>query len=147
MKVTITVKEVNPEFDHDFANREHGGNESEDNILYTWEDEFEINGDVKDFKIRNNAVYNLEVEEEDEHALYPIEGTMIIDSHLTDGRITSCVFSRSIVKDSKKVVNKQGDIHFYVFLKGGKEMVMPVTGIYIAKKDFPVNLPVIDEEE
>lgn len=147
MKVTITVKEVNPEFDHELAEREHGGNESEDNILYTWEDEFEISGDVKDFKIRNNAAYNLEVEEEDEHALYPIEGCMIIDSFLNDGRTTSCVFSRSLVKDTKKVVSKKGDIHFYVFLKGGKEMVMPMTGIYIAKKDFPKNLPVPDEEE
>lgn len=147
MKVTITVKEVNPEFDHELAAREHDGKESEDNILYTWEDEFEISGDVKDFKIRNNAVYNLEVEEDDEHALYPIDGTMITDSHLADGRVTSCVFSRSLVKDTKKVVNKNGDIHFYVFLKGGKDIVTPVTGIYIAKKDFPEGLPVPDEEE
>lgn len=149
MKVTITVKEVNPEFDHELAEREHEGKESADNILYTWEDEFEISGDVKDFKIRNNAVYDLEVEvkDEDEHALYPIEGTMIVDSILSDGKTTSCVFSRSLVKDTKKVVNNKGDIHFYVFLKGGKEIVTPLTGIYIAGKDFPKNLPVPDEEE
>ncbi|MFM2019122.1 MAG: hypothetical protein RL007_2778, partial [Bacteroidota bacterium] len=62
MKVTITVKEVNPDFDHELAEREHEGKESEDNILYTWEDEFVINGDITDFKIRNNAEYSLAAE-------------------------------------------------------------------------------------
>lgn len=147
MKVTITVKEVNPEFDHELAAREHEGKESEDNILYNWEDEFEISGDVRDFKIRNNVTYELEVLEDGETAVYPIEGMMIVDSILSNGATTSCAFSRSIVKDTKKVISKKGDIHFYVFLKGGKEIVTPFTGIYIAEKDFPKDLPVPDEEE
>ena len=149
MKVTITVKEVNPEFDRELADREHEGKESSDNILYNWEDEFEISGDVKDFKIRNNAVYELgvQVEGEEEIATYPIEGMMIVDSILSDGATTSCAFSRSIVKDTKKVISQKGDIHFYIFLKGGKEIVTPFTGIYIAEKDFPKELPIPDEEE
>ena len=147
MKVTITVKEVNPEFDRELAEKQHGGKESEDNILYTWEDEFDISGDVKDFKIRNNASYDLQVQEEDETATYTIEGMMLVDAHLADGAITTCAFSRSLVKDTKKVISKKGDIHFYVFLKGSKQIVNPIPGIYIAGKDFPEGLPVPDEEE
>lgn len=147
MKVTITVKEVNPEFDHQHAEKEHGGKESEDNILYTWEDEFDISGVVKDFKIRNNATYNLQVVENEETATYPIEGMMLVDAHRADGNITTCAFSRSLVKDTKKVISKNGDIHFYVFLKGSKQIVNPIPGIYIAGNDFPDHLPVDDEEE
>lgn len=147
MKVVITVKEVNPEFDHEHAEREHGGKESEDNILYNWEDEFAISGEVKDFKIRNNVPYDLVVQQDDDTATYTIEGMMVADAHLDSGSITSCAFSRSIVKDTKKVVNKNGDIHFYVFLKGGREIVTPVTGIYIDRKNFPAELPLPEEED
>lgn len=147
MKVTITVKEVNPEFDHELAEREHEGKESEDNILYNWEDEFEISGEVKDLKIRNNVSYDLQVAHDEDVQTYSIPSMMIVDSHLDDGKITSCAFSRSLVKDTKKVISKKGDVHFYVFLKGGKSIVTPVTGIYIAGKDFPEELPVPDEEE
>ena len=147
MKVTITVKEVNPDFDRELADREHDGKESEDNILYSWEDEFDIQGDVKDLKIRNNVPFDLETMEGDEEATYTIESMMVLDAILVNGATTSCAFSRSLVKDTKKVASKKGDVHFYVFLKGGKQIVTPVTGIYIAQKDFPKELPMPEEDE
>ena len=147
MKVTITVKEVNPDFDRELADKEFDGKESEENILYNWEDEFDINGDVKEFKIRNNVPFDLQTAEGAEKATYTIDGTMILDIHLSNGSVTQCVFSRSIVKDSKKVVQKNGNIHFFVFLKGGKEIVCPVTGIYINRKDWPEQLPLPPEED
>lgn len=147
MKVTITVKEVNPEFDRELAEKEFGGKESEENILYNWEDEFDIVGDVKEFKIRNNVPFELQTAEGEEQATYEIEGMMVVDLLLTNGATTSCAFSRNIVKDSKKVVQKNGDIHFFVFLKGGKQIVSPVTGIYVNQKDWPAELPLPPEEE
>lgn len=147
MKVTITVKEVNPEFDRDLAEKEFGGKESEENILYNWEDEFEISGDVKDLKIRNNVGFDLQTADGEETATYTIDGMMVLDSHLANGAYTSCAFSRSIVKDTKKVTQKNGDVHFFVFLKGGKEIVTPVTGIYINRNDWPEALPLPEDEE
>ena len=148
MKVTITVKEVNPDFDHDLADRKHGGDETADNILYNWEDEFVISGDVTDFKVRNNMAYELKVQgEEGESVTYEIPSMMLVDCHLSNGEMTTCAFSRSLVKDSKKVVSGKGDIHFYVFLKGKRTCVNPVPGIYIDGRDFPEQLPLPDEEE
>ncbi|HTF05604.1 MAG TPA: hypothetical protein VK826_16370 [Bacteroidia bacterium] len=147
MKVTVTVKEVNPEFDHELAERHNDGKESESNILYNWEDEFEISGDVKDFKIRNNAAYDLTVQLGDDVQTHPVPGMMIVDCVLDDDAVTSCAFSRNLVKDTKKVLNKNGDVHFFVFLKGGKKIVVPMTGVYIAEKDFPKELPLPEEDE
>ena len=48
MKVTISFKEVNSDFDVEYAERTHEGQESEDNIKYNWEDELEVAGDVTD---------------------------------------------------------------------------------------------------
>jgi hypothetical protein len=147
MKVTVTVKEVNPEFDHELAERHHDGKESVDNVLYNWEDEFVISGDVKEFKIRNNATYDLTVQLNDEVRTYPVPGMTIVDCTLSDDAVTSCAFSRNLVKDTKKVVTRNEDIHFFVFLKGGKEIVSPMTGVYIARKDFPEELPLPEEDE
>lgn len=149
MKVKLTVKEVNPEFDREFAEKQHEGKESEDNILYNWEDEFEVTGSVADFKIRNNAIFQMHVQMEEDKALktFDIPSMTMVDSTLEDGTITTCAFSRSLVKDTKKVLAKNGDIHFFVFLKGGKQIVNPMTGIYITAKDFPSELPIPDEDE
>lgn len=149
MKVTLTVKEVNPEFDREFAEQQHDGKESEDNILYTWEDEFEVSGDVQEFKIRNNATYQMHVQMEADKAVktFDIPSMTLVDCVLDDGTVTTCAFSRSIVKDTKKVVDKKNNIHFFVFLKGGKQIVNPMTGIYITAKDFPTDLPIPDDEE
>jgi hypothetical protein len=147
MKVTITVKEINPDFDRELAEKEFDGKESEENILYNWEDEFEINGDVKDMKIRNNVPFDLQTMEGEEESTYTIESMMVVDFVLSNGANTTCAFSRSLVKDTKKITHKNGDVHFYVFLKGGKEMVSPVTGIYIAQKDWPKELPMPEEDE
>jgi hypothetical protein len=146
MKVTITVKEVNPDFDHELAEREHEGKESEDNILYTWEDEFVLNGDIRDFKIRNNADYSLAAEKNGKQLVYKIPALTLVECTDTDDQLITCAFSRSLVKDTKKVIRKNGDIHFFVFLKGGKKIASPFTGFYIAEKDFPKDLPLEEEE-
>lgn len=147
MKVTITVKEVNPDFDRELAEKEFDGKESEENILYNWEDEFDVQGDVSEFKIRNNVPFDLHVQTGEASKTYTIESMMVLDTILEDGNTTSCAFSRSLVKDTKKVVTQKGNIHFFVFLKGGKKIVSPVTGIYIAQKDFPKELPLPEDEE
>ncbi len=146
MKITLTVKEVNPQFDHELAERKFDGKESVDNILYNWEDEFQISGDAKEFKVRNNESYQLQVEAGDEVKTFEIPSMTMVDAVL-ENSVTTCAFSRSLVKDTKKIVRPNGDIHFFVFLKGGKPIINPMTGIYIAEKDFPTELPVPDEEE
>lgn len=44
MKVTINVKLVNSKFNQAYADKENDGFETEDNIRFLWEDEFEIQG-------------------------------------------------------------------------------------------------------
>lgn len=147
MKVKVTVKEVNPEFDQQLADKYHEGKESEDNIRYNWEDEFDVSADITDFRIRNNAVYMLEGFRGEEKFSYEIPSMTIVECVAADGSITPFAASRRLIKDTKKTVGKNGDIHFFLFLKGGHPMVNPVTGVYISKGDFPFELPEPEEEE
>lgn len=147
MKITVTVKEVNPEFDQGIADNFHGGKESQDNLKYNWEDEFEVKNDCSDLKIRNNAVYQLQGFRGEEKFSYDIESMTILDCIGADGTVTQFAASRKIIKDTKKNVEKNGDIHFYMFLKGGHKMVNPIPGIYISEHDFPFELPVPEADE
>lgn len=147
MKVTITVKEVNPDFEQAYADQHHDGKESEDNIRYNWEDEFEISEDVTNFSIRNNAVYQLEGERGNEPFSYEIPSMTIVECKLASGTTARFAASRKLIKDTKKVLDKNGNIHFFLFLKGNHEMLNPLTGVYISKPDFPFDLPEPEEEE
>jgi hypothetical protein len=147
MKVTITVRELNPEFDQEIAENFHEGKETYDNPKYNWEDEFEVKTDVTEFKVRNNSIYNLEGFRNEEKFSYEIPGMMIIECLHADGSTTQFAASRKLVKDSKKNEDKKGDIHFFLFLKGQKKMTSPLAGVYIHTDDFPMDLPLPDEEE
>jgi hypothetical protein len=146
MKVTITVKEVNPDFDQELADKLNDGHETEDNIRYNWEDEFEVKDDIKDFGIRNNEVYVLEGLKDDKKFSYEIPGMTIVECAGENGVVTQFAASRKLIKDTKKNVAKNGDIHFFMFLKGKHDKVNPIAGIYISKKDFPKELPLPEEE-
>ncbi len=147
MKVTITVKEVNPDFDQELADRENDGHESEDNIRYNWEDEFEVKDEVKDFGIRNNETFILEGMKGEEKFSHEIPSMMIVECVGENGAVTQFAASRKLVKDTKKVIDKKGDVHFFIFLKGKHAHVNPRLGVYISEKDFPHELPIPEEEE
>ncbi len=147
MNVNITVKEVNSHFDQALADREYEGQESADNILYNWEDEFEVKADVKTFKIHNNTTYTLEAEIDGQRMSHEILGTSIIECVTSDEQIMQFAISRKLIKDTKKITRENGDIRFFVFLKDGKKHISPFSGTYIAREDFPKGWPVPTEEE
>lgn len=147
MKLTITIKEVNSEFDYEYAEKSHNGRESSDNIKYNWEDQLELINDITDLKIRNRAVYILRGERDGQPFEYEIPDMTILDCTGADGSLTQFAFSRRILKDTKKSVTKEGDVQFFVFLKDSAEQVNPVEGIYIHADDFPIDLPKPEEVE
>ena len=147
MKVTITVKEVNPDFDQVLADKENDGHESEDNIRCNWEDEFEVKDEIKDFGIKNNETFILEGIKNGEKFEIEIPSMTIVECMGENGSVTQFAASRKLIKDTKKVIDKKGDIHFFIFIKGNHSHVNPRVGVYISEKDFPKSLPVPEEDE
>lgn len=76
-----------------------------------------------------------------------IPSMTIIECIEENGNITQFAASRKLIKDTKKNVDKNGAIRFYIFLKGGHEQINPIPGIYISKKDFPNELPLPEEDD
>lgn len=149
MKVTINVKLVNSKFNQAYADKENEGLETEDNIKYLWEDEFEIQGDVTNFKVINNTTYFLNgVLPNDEEFSYEIPDMTVVECTMTNGAKTLIPFSKKAINKTDKKETKTG-ILFSVQLKSAKEIVNPMEGVYILKEDYPDELlkHYSDEEE
>lgn len=150
MKVTVNVKLVNSKFNQAYADKENEGEETEDNIKYLWEDEFEVQGDVKQLKVQNNATYQLRgLYPDDEEFCFEIPDMTILECTMADGSVTQMPFSKKAVSKTEKTEEKSG-VLFQVFLKSAREVVNPMTGVYILKEDYPEELLSLlseDEEE
>ncbi len=142
MKVVINVKMVNSEFDQEFANQHYQGEESEDNIKYLWEDEFEVKGPVEAFKVINNTVYQLKGLLPDNSSFqYDIPEMTICECVLKDGSISQFAFSKKLIKGTEKEENKkQNTLQFFVYLRSSQQLVNPMDGVYILKEHFPLTL-------
>lgn len=149
MKVTVNVKLVNSKFDQAYADKENEGDETEDNIKYLWEDEFEIQGNVETFKVVNNTTYLLKgLYPDDEEFCFEIPDMTVLQCTMADGSVTLLPFSKKAIGKTEKVETKKG-MTFNVQLKSVREVVNPMTGVYILKEDYPEELLKLysDEEE
>lgn len=149
MIVTINVKLVNSKFDQAYADRDNEGEETEDNIKYLWEDEFEVQGNVTNFKVINNTTYLLNgLYPNDDEFSFEIPDMTVLECTLDNGSVTLLPFSKKAVSKTEKVETKKG-MTFYVHLKSIREVVNPMTGVYILKDDYPRELLELyhDEEE
>lgn len=149
MIVTINVKLVNSKFDQAYADRDNEGEETEDNIKYLWEDEFEVQGNVTNFKVINNTTYLLNgLYPNDDEFSFEIPDMTVLECTLDNGSVTLLPFSKKAVSKTEKVETKKG-MTFYVHLKSIREVVNPMTGVYILKDDYPKELLELyhDEEE
>lgn len=151
MKLILRVKCVNHNFSQEYADRNHNGKESEDNIHYLWEDEMEVKKKVVMLKIKNNVPYILEGEIDGKKFSHEIPGCTIIECTHDDSSVTLFPFSKRILRDTEKRQSKDGlHVWFTVYLKGKMKIVNPFEGAYFAKEDFPFDIPeaeAADDEE
>ena len=149
MKVTINVKLVNSKFNQAYADKENEGEETEDNIKYLWEDEFEVQGNVTNFKVVNNTTYLLKgLYPNDDEFCFEIPDITMLECEMDNGSSTLIPFSKKAISKTEKKETKNR-LYFFVFLKSVKDIINPMQGVYIIKEDYPQELLELysDEEE
>lgn len=149
MKVTINVKLVNSKFNQAYADKENEGLETEDNIKYLWEDEFNVQGKVTGFKVINNTTYLLNgLYQNNDEFSFEIPDMTVVECTMDNGSKTLVPFSKKAISKTDKLETKTG-IKFSVQLKSKFEIINPMEGVYILKEDYPEELlkHYSDEEE
>jgi hypothetical protein len=149
MKVTLNIKLVNSKFNQAYADKDNEGEETEDNIKYLWEDEFEVKGNVKNFRVINNTTYLLKgLYANDDEFCFEIPNMTVFECTMEDGSVTLLPFSKKAISKTDKVDSKDG-LYFNINLKSIYEIINPMLGVYIIKDDYPQELlgEINDEEE
>jgi hypothetical protein len=141
MNLFVHFIELDSDFDQEYADTKHNGEESEENIKYSWEDELKVNGDVIDMKIINNATYTLKgVFADNKPFSFDIPNVSICEYQFKSGEKEQFAVSKKLIKKTDKKTLKNGDMHFYFFLKDTFEVENPIDGLYIIEEDFPKEL-------
>ncbi len=133
---------VNSEFNQGLAEDLYEGQESEDNIKHLWEDELLVSEPVKEFKIKNNAIYTLAgYFPDDKPFSFEIWDTTIVDCLTESGNQMQFAVSKKLLKKTEKTVDETtNDTHLYFYLRDGLPIENPMNGVYILKADFPKEL-------
>ena len=139
MKCTARFYKMNYDFSPEFAEAHHGGNESENNRFYDWEDELNITTEVKDIEVVDNTSYSLQGEKDNEAFSEEIKNVLLFNIIGEDGAITQMACSKSLVL--KYDINRdEASIDLKVYLEEMEPLTNPIAGIYIAIQDFPKSL-------
>ncbi len=137
MSYIIHVYLKNASYSEEYANENHKGEDSPENIRYEWEDEFAVRGDITEIETKRNAEYTLSGEKGEDDVFHVVfDDVFIFHFHTKDG-ITPLVFPESAVdeyeldKDRKKL---------RVYLNDDELIENPIPGIYLLGNKFPKEL-------
>jgi hypothetical protein len=136
----VNVYLLNEHFSPEYAEAQHNGKESENNLRYEWEDEFAITSDVLSVTAIENASLPLQGEMPDGQIFsHEVSKMLLFEIASSDAPTTFVGASASIV-DSYEIDQSGKDMHLKIFLKDYEPMSNPIPGIYIASKEFPKEL-------
>ena len=144
MKVFVTFKELNPDYDQEYANEYQDGNESENNWKVKWQTQLKTDEDVSEIRVLDNAIYKLwgTINEKTDFS-YDIPNMTILECIKNDNQVIQFAVSKTLLKRTHKVYNnkyKTMRFYFYFIPNSRKNWVNPKLGIYIFEGDFPKEL-------
>lgn len=140
MNCKIHIYLLNDLYSQAFADENHGGNPSIDNVKYDWEDELSISSNVSEVNELIGVSYPLMgMDENDQSFQYDIPNMHLFEIQSEDAPKVYVGASQSIVSEAKSHQTAEGFV-IEIFLKDYEPMSNPIPGIFIASKSFPKEL-------
>ncbi len=129
----------NDHFSQEYADEHNNGEPSEMNRLYLWEDEFSIKTNVTKVDARRFEKYALQGKKGEESFTEEIADMGLFYLMDLDAPV-AVVGCSEVLLDSYSIREEGSEIVLEAYLKGEEPLANPVTGIYIASRDFPKSL-------
>jgi hypothetical protein len=140
MNCKIHVYLLNDLYSQAFADENHDGNPSIDNVKFDWEDELSISSDVTEVTELKGISYPLAgIDENEQSFQYDIPHMHLFEIQSSNAPKVYVGASESIVSEAKFQQTDQGFV-IEIFLKDYEPMSNPTPGIFIASKSFPKEL-------
>ena len=142
MKVKITVKQIDSEYNQAYADEYQFGKESESNWKHHWSETFGPSSTVKEVIIKEQDTFLLKMTDNNGHVFsYNIPDMYIVECIIASGESVKFAFSNSLIQETFKPKNNRTKVSMYYFyLKDHIDYVRLAAGVMIAKKDFPKEL-------
>lgn len=140
MRLNVHFYLLNEHFSQDHADAQHNGEESENNLRFEWEDEFDVTTEIEEIITHRKATYTIEGEMSNgETFAYNIPEMLIFDIISKEGIVTQLACSESIVEDFE-LIDTDENKRLNVYLKESEPHTNPIPGIYVALNEFPKEL-------
>jgi hypothetical protein len=139
MKINAHFFLLNDDFSPEYAEANHGGNESDNNPLYEWEDEFSVSEDLEDVILEEKSTYILQGDTNEGPFSFEIPNMLVARLKMKSGVEGAFAISESIV-DSYTFEKEEDGFRFKVYIKDYEPLADPIPGVYIASKEFPTEL-------
>ena len=137
MLCTFHAYLLNDNYSQEHADAQHGGNESENNRKYLWEDELRINADIDEVILHENGIYFLKGEyPKGSFFEYDVPEMLLYEFKIKGSEPIFLGASKQIVYKHQLNENEDG-YKLLIYLKDNEPFSDPIPGIYIASKSFP----------
>lgn len=146
MDLTLHIFQVNSDFSPEYAEANHGGNESENNRIYEWEDELKIQNGIISYQIIRNSTYLLNGQYGDGNSFSEeVKNMFIIELTLENGQIGQLGTSECMLIEYKET-EEDGKHLLTLYIKDYEPFWNEIPGVYIASKEFPKNIKLHDKD-
>jgi hypothetical protein len=139
MKLTAHFFLLNDDFSPEYAEANHGGNETENNPLYEWEDEFEVTENLASTELVRNGSFTLAGNlPEGQPFASEVSKMFLLKLKLGDGTEGYFGVSESILENY--TLDGEEDQVLKVYIRDYEPLANPMPGVFIASKEFPLEL-------
>ena len=141
MRLQVTFKQPNPDFDQKYANQYHAGKESNENMKHHWSKGFEVSVNIDEVILKDGTflVDNLLVDEEKVELSLP--NMKILECVSKSEVVNKFAVSKDLLKKTQKTYNEKYDImRFYFYLNPREDYVQLGKNIYLLESDIPKEL-------
>ena len=140
MRVTAHFYLVNEDFSPEYAEANHGGEETENNMRYYWEDSLKVKNEIKSIELLEDSVYTIQGVFPDGNGFsFDIPNMTQLLLHGEDESVTALAFSKHIYHNYTQEKDGEHEI-IRVYFKDYEVFSNPIPGVYITAKDFPKEL-------
>lgn len=141
MKVQVSMKQVNSEYDKEYADEYNFGEESNNNLKHNWSYSRDIYNvtelkviDKRDFVLSGR--FNNGIKKE-----YTLPNMQILQCITESSKtVEFAVSNELIIKTHKAKMNKYDVVRFYFYLKDKIELYKLKDAVYLIGKDYPKEL-------
>lgn len=131
---------LNEHFSQEHADANHGGQPSENNRKYDWEDDLRITSNVTKVEEHRKVSFPLEGELPDGKSFrHEVKNMFLFEVVSEDAPSTFIGCSESILDSFEQKIEDEV-IYLAIYLKDYEAYANPIPGIYIASKEFPKEL-------